>query len=285
MADLLDLGEARLRGMDAAGIDVQILSLTSPGVQVFDPATAVSVMRDVNDRMVAAIRANPTRFGGLATVAPQAPADSAKELQRAVQTLKLNGAIINSHTNGEYLDQQKFWPILEAIEALDIPLYIHPRDPSPGLAMPLEIFGFAVGWGYAVETGTHAIRLIGAGVFDRFPKLRVVLGHLGETLPFLLERLDNRYLWQTNLFGKRIIKRLTSEYFRDNFLITTSGMNYSAPLKAALSAMGQDKVLFAADHPMEVQKDAVDEMEAIDIPAAVKRQIFETNNQRVFKIS
>jgi 5-carboxyvanillate decarboxylase len=285
MSDLLDLDAGRLQGMDAAGIDVQILSLVSPGVQVFDPTTAVAIMRDVNDRMAAAIQAHPTRFGGLATVAPQAPAESAKELQRAIHALHLNGAIINSHTNGEYLDDAKYWPILEAIEALDIPLYIHPRDPSPGLAGPLDIFGFAVGWGYAVETGTHAVRLIGAGVFDRFPKLRIVLGHLGETLPFLLERLDNRYLWQTTLFNHRLIERLPSEYFRDNFLITTSGMNYSAPLKAALSAMGPDKVLFAADHPMEVQKDAVTEMEAIDISPAVKAQIFEKNVQRVFNIA
>jgi 5-carboxyvanillate decarboxylase len=285
MADLLDLDAGRLQGMDAAGIDVQILSLVSPGVQVFEPATAVAIMRDVNDRMASAIQAHPTRFGGLATVAPQAPAQSAKELQRAIHALHLNGAIINSHTNGEYLDDAKYWPILEAIEALDIPLYIHPRDPSPGLAGPLDIFGFAVGWGYAVETGTHAVRLIGAGIFDRFPKLRIVLGHLGETLPFLLERLDNRYLWQTTLFNHRVIKRLPSEYFRDNFLITTSGMNYSAPLQAALTAMGADKVLFAADHPMEVQKDAVTELEAIDIAPAVKAKIFQSNVQRVFKIA
>ena len=285
MANLLDLGEGRLRGMDEAGIDVQILSLVTPGVQSFDAATAISLMRDVNDRMQAVIKAHPTRFGGLATVAPQAPAESAKELERAVHALHLNGAIINSHTNGEYLDNQRYWPILEAIEALDIPLYIHPRDPAPGLAGPLDIPGFAVGWGYAVETGTHAVRLIGGGVFDRFPRLRIVLGHLGETLPFLLDRLDNRYLWQTNVFGHRSIKRLPSEYFRDNFLITTSGMNYSAPLKAALAAMGPDKVLFAADHPMEVQKDAVDELEAIDIAPEVKAKIFETNVRRVFRMS
>ncbi|MGC3981391.1 MAG: amidohydrolase family protein [Steroidobacteraceae bacterium] len=285
MKNLLDIGEGRVKGMDADGVDIQVLSLSSPGVQTFAPATAVSMARQVNDQMAEVIKKYPTRFGGLATIAPQAPAETVKELERCIKTLKLNGGIINSHTNGEYLDDKKYWPILEAFEALDVPLYIHPRDPSPGLEGPLAIQGFAVGWGYAVETGTHALRMIAGGVFDQFPKLRIVLGHLGETLPFLLDRIDNRYQWQFNTFGlKPTLKRLPSEYFRDNFVVATSGMNYSAPVLAALAAMGPDKVLFAADHPMEVQKDAVDEMEAIKLSVAVKKKVFETNARRVFKI-
>lgn len=282
MPDLLDIGAGRIRGMDADGVDVQILSLTSPGVQLFAPDTAASMARDVNDRAAESVRNWPTRFAALATVATPAPAAAAKEIERAIRQLKFNGALINSHTNGEYLDDQKYWPILEAIEALDVPLYIHPRDPAPGLEGPLAIPGFAVGWGYAVETGTHALHLIAGGVFDRFPKLRVVLGHLGETLPFLLDRLDNRYLWQKNLFNLPGLRRLPSEYFRDNFVITTSGMNYAAPVRAAISAMGIDKVLFAADYPMEVQKDAVREMEAITLSADERRRIFDTNARRVF---
>jgi 2,3-dihydroxybenzoate decarboxylase len=240
--------------------------------------------RSINDYLAAAIKAYPTRFAGLATLAPQRPAETARELERAVRQLGLKGGIINSHTNGEYLDDAKYWPILEAFEALDVPLYLHPRDPSPGLEVPLAIPGFAVGWGYAVETGTHALRMIAGGVFDRFPRLRIVLGHLGETLPFLLDRIDNRYQWQMKLFGLKGLKRLPSAYFRDNFVVTTSGMNYSAPVKAALEALGPDRILFAADYPMEVQKDAVDELEAIDIPAADKRRIFDTNPRRVFGI-
>lgn len=285
MKNLLDLGAGRVQGMDADGVDIQILSLSSPGVQTFAPATALSMARQINDQMAEVIKKYPTRFAGLATIAPQAPAETVKELERCIHTLKLNGGIINSHTNGEYLDDKKYWPILEAFQALDVPLYIHPRDPSPGLEVPLSIPGFAVGWGYAVETGTHALRMIAGGVFDQFPKLRVVLGHLGETLPFLLERIDNRYHWQFNTFGLQpTLKRLPSEYFKDNFVITTSGMNYSAPVKAALEAMGPDKVLFAADHPMEVQKQAVDEMESIKLSAEVKKKIFETNARRVFKL-
>jgi 5-carboxyvanillate decarboxylase len=284
MPNLLDIGAGRITNMDADGVDIQVLLLTSPGVQIFAPDTAISMARDINDRLADAIKAHPTRFAGLATVAPQKPEETAKELARAVSSLGLKGGIINSHTNGEYLDDKKYWPILEAAQALDAPIYIHPRDPSPSLEVPLTVPGFEVSWGYAVETGTHAIRLIGGGVFDQFPKLRIVLGHLGETLPFLLGRLDNRYRWQKDLFGLKSLKRLPSEYVRDNFIVTTSGMNYSIPVKAALEALGPDKVLFAADYPMEVQKDAVDEMEAIDISVDLKKRIFETNPRRVFKI-
>lgn len=285
MPNLLDLGEGRVQGMDAAGVDVQILSLSSPGVQTFEPATAVSMAREVNDQMAEYIRKYPTRFGGLATIAPQAPAETVKELERCIKTLGLNGGMINSHTNGEYLDNKKYWPILEAFEALDVPLYIHPRDPVPGLEVPLAIPGFAVGWGFAVETATHALHMIAGGVFDQFPKLRVVLGHLGETLPFLLDRMDNRYIWQFNTFNQqRPIKRLPSEYIHDNFVVTSSGMNYSAPVKAAIEALGADKVLFSVDHPMEDQTQVVKEAELIQLPADVKKKFYETNAKRVFKL-
>jgi 5-carboxyvanillate decarboxylase len=284
MPNLLDVGAGRIRGMDEDGVDVQLLQLVSPGVQSFDVGTALSMAKLVNDRLADTVKQYPTRYAALATIAPQAPAETAKELERAVRTLGLKGGIIDSHTNNEYLDDQKFWPIFEAAQALDVPIYLHPREPSAGLAGPLAVPGFTIGWGYSVETGTHAIRLIGAGVFDQFPKLRIVLGHLGETLPFLLDRLDNRYLWQTNLFGQKALPRLPSEYFRDHFVITTSGMNYDAPVRAALEAMGPDKVLFAADYPLEVQKDAVVEMEGIKLPADLKKKIFETNAARVFKL-
>jgi len=285
MANLLDIGDGRIRGMDADGVDVQILSLVSPGVQAFAADTALSMAHDVNDRMAAAIKAHPTRFAGLTTLAPQAPGESAKELERCIQTLKLQGGIINSHTNGEYLDNIKYWPLFEAAQALDVPIYLHPRDPSPGLELPLAVPGFAVGWAYAVETGTHAIRLIGAGVFDRFPKLKLVLGHLGETLPFLIDRIDNRFAWQMDAFRmKSQLQRKPGDYLRDNFVYTTSGMNYEAPVLAAIKAMGADKIIFSADYPMEVQKDAVEGMEAISLTPAVRKQVFETNARRVFKL-
>lgn len=285
MTELLDMGTGRVHGMDAAGVDLQVLSVTSPGVQKFSPDIAIALARQANDVMHDTIKKYPQRFAGLAVIAPQAPLQTIKELERCIKTLGFCGGLINSHTNGEYLDEPKYWPILEAFAALDVPLYIHPRDASPGLEVPLNMPGFAVGWGYGVETGTHALRLIAAGVFDRLPNLRIVLGHLGETLPYILDRLDNRYLWQFNVFGiKPPLKRLPSEYFREHFVVTTSGMNYRAPLDAALAALGPDKVLFAADHPMEVQKDAVDEMEAMPLPPDLKRKIFETNARRVFRL-
>lgn len=282
---LLDVGNGRIAGMDAAGIDMQILSLVSPGVQAFDKATAASLARLANDRLAAAVKAYPTRFAGLATFAPQDPAQAAKELQRAVTELKLNGALVNSHTDNEYLDDAKFWALFEAAEALDIPIYIHPREPSAGLEKPLAMPGFTVGWGYAVETGTHALRLISAGVFDRFPKLQIVLGHMGEGIPFLLDRIDNRYRFETGLFARKLpLKRLPSDYFRDNFLVTTSGMNYAAPLEATIDTVGVDRVLYAIDYPFEDQPACVKAIEAMALPDADKKKICETNVRRAFKL-
>lgn len=281
---LLDLGEGRLRGMDAAGVDMQILSLGSPGVQNFDPATAVSLARLANNRLAAAIKAHPTRFAGLATFAPQDPAAAVKELQRCATELKLTGALVNSHTNGEYLDDPKYWPILEALEALNLPLYIHPRDAAPGVA-GAAVPGFTVGWGFAVETGTHALRLIGSGVFDRFPKLTVVLGHMGEGIPFFLERIDNRWNFENAMFPTSVkLERKPGEYFRNNFLVTTSGMNVGPPLAATIATVGVDRVLFAIDYPFEDQPQCVAAFDAIPLSVEDKRKICETNVRRTFRL-
>ncbi|MBL8270655.1 amidohydrolase family protein [Steroidobacter sp.] len=281
---LMDLGEGRLRGMDAAGIDMQILSLGSPGVQNFDVPTAVSLGKLANDRLAAAIKAHPTRFAGLATFAPQDPAAAVKELERCANELKLTGALVNSHTNGEYLDDPKYWPILEALEALNLPLYIHPRDAAPGVA-GAAVPGFTVGWGFAVETGTHALRLIGAGIFDRFPKLTIVLGHMGEGIPYFLERIDNRWDFENALFPTSAkLKRKPGEYFRNNFLITTSGMNVAAPLAAAIATVGIDRILFAVDYPFENQPKSVADFDAIALSVEDKRKICETNVRRTFRL-
>lgn len=283
---LLDIGAERILSMDAAGIDMQILSIVSPGVQHFDAAMAVSMARLANDRLSDAVKAHPTRFAGLAAFAPQDPAAATKELERAVNQLGLHGALVNSHTHGEYLDDQKFWPIFEAAEALDIPLYIHPREPSPAMAGPLAMPGFIVGWAYAVETGTHALRLISAGVFDRFPRLKIVLGHLGEGIPFMLERIDNRYQFETAMFERASkLKRLPGEYFRDNFFVTTSGMNFRAPLMATLDALGIDRVLFAVDYPFDDQRTCAAAIDAMPLSPEDKRRICETNARSVFGLS
>src|SRR5882672_8498048 len=270
-AKLGDLGEGRLRQMDADGIDMQLLLLSSPGVQTLEEPLATALAAMSNDRLAQAVRNYPDRLAGLAAVAPQNPQKAAAELQRAV---------INSHTNGEYLDDKKFWPILESAEALDVPIYIHPRDPSPQLGGPLGIPGFLVGWAWALEVGTHAIRLIGAGIFDEFPNLKIVIGHMGEGIPFLLPRLDNRYTRDRG--PKR--KYTPSEYFKQHFAITTSGMNYRPQLAMTIEELGIDRVLFAADWPFEPSKEAVEGVENARLSDSDKKKVFHTNAARVFSL-
>lgn len=283
--DLLDLGDGRIRAMDEDGIAMQVMVIGSPGVQVFDPVQGGELSKLANDRLAAACRAHPTRLAGLATLAPQAPQSAAAELQRAVKSLGLKGAIINSHTHGEYLDDKKFWPIFESAEALDVPVYIHPREPGPGLAGPLAMPGFRVAWGYAIETGTHIMRLIAGGVFDAFPRLKIVIGHMGESIPFTLDRIDNRYLWENRMAGlSPRIKRLPSEYFRDNIVVTTSGMNYRLPLMMTVELLGADNVLFAADWPFERVRNSVDAMDAMPLSEADKAKIYHLNAKQVFAL-
>lgn len=285
MPDLLDIGEGRVARMDADGVDVQLLALAGPGVQSFDPDTAISLARAVNDRLAEAVKAHPTRLAGLATMAPQNPEASALELERAVNSLGLRGAMINGHTHGVYLDDPSVLPIFAAAEALDVPVYIHPREPSALLAAA-AVPGFNVSWGYGVEAGTNVVRLIAAGVFDRHPRLRVVMGHLGETIPFLLDRMDNRYAWESAVFGLSKLERRPSEYVAENLFVTSSGMNYAVPLAATLNALGPDKVLFAADYPFEDQRGAVQAMDSVmdtlGLPAEERAQIYEGNARAVF---
>ncbi|HLI19775.1 MAG TPA: amidohydrolase family protein, partial [Stellaceae bacterium] len=283
--DLLDLGEGRIKAMDEDGITKQLIVIGSPGVQNFDPVQGYEMSKLVNDRLSAACRAHPDRFAGLAAVAPQAPETAARELERAVKTLGLKGAHINSHTHGEYLDDKKFWAIFEAAQTLDVPIYIHPREPSPSLAGPLAMPGFRVGWGFAIETGTHIMRLIAGGVFDQFPRLKIVIGHMGENIPFSLDRIDNRYLWETGISGlPRKIKRLPSEYFRDNIIVTTSGMNFRLPLMMTIEALGIDNILFAGDWPFEVVRDSVDVVDALPLSESDKQKLYADNAKRVFKL-
>lgn len=285
MPQLLDIGAGRIAQMDADGVDIQVLALSAPGVQKFDPETGLALARLSNDRLAEAIAAWPDRFAGLAVAPPQAPDMAAKELDRAITGLGLNGLVINSHTNDEYLDDPKFWPLLEAAEALEVPIYLHPREPGAALWDGLmAMSGFTVGWAYAVETGTHALRLIAAGVFDRFPKLQIVLGHLGETLPFLLDRIDNRYPFEIGVTGKTPLARKPSEYFRSNFSVATSGMNYPAQLRAVIDILGAERIMFAADHPLENQKEVVGDFGRIPLSIDERRQISELTARRVFRL-
>lgn len=283
---LVDIGAGRIAQMDVDGIDVAILSITSPGVQPFDAVTATRLARDANDALAQAVRAHPTRLAALATVAPQYPSGAAQELERAVQTLGMKGYLINSHTMGEYLDDRKFWPIFEAAQALDSPLYLHPREPAPGMVAPFLDYGlYFAGFGFAVETSLHALRLIMSGVFDEFPKLRIVLGHMGEGLPFWLQRIDNRYLLQVKIGAVKKLARLPSEYFLDNFVITTSGVMSAPALKLSIEVLGIERIMFAADYPYESVEEGVTFLDTVDITEEQRKAIYSTNAERYFKLN
>jgi 5-carboxyvanillate decarboxylase len=280
------LDERRIADMDASGIDVQILSLTSPGVQVFDAATAVSVARSSNDELAQAIGRFPGRLAGLAAVAPQSPGEAAKELERGVRKLGLKGAILNSHTLGEYLDEPKFWELFAAAEALDAPVYLHPNSPSKGLIAPLLARGLdGAIFGFGVETGMHLLALITSGVFDRFPKLKLVVGHLGEALPFWLFRLD--YMHRATVASKRYqvlkpLRRRPSDYMRENVYVTNSGMAWAPAITFCQQVLGVDRVLYAMDYPYQFVAAEVGEMERAAIPAEHRAMFYEANARRVF---
>jgi 5-carboxyvanillate decarboxylase len=286
---LVDLGDQRLRHMDERGIDMQIVALTSPGVQVMPAGEATRFAAYANDVLAEGCRKHPTRFAGLTAVAPQDAKAAAKELERGVTKLGLKGAIINSHTFGEYLDDEKFFPLLEAAEALDAPIYLHPQVPWKTMSAPFLDVGLdGAIYGFGVETGLHLLRLITTGVFDRFPKLTVVVGHLGEALPFWMYRLD--YMNRAGVVSKRYerMKPLqlgrVSEYLRRNVFITSSGFAWGPAIKFCQEVLGADRVMYAMDYPYQHDLAEVVASDDIDMPDDVKAAFFQTNAERVFKL-
>lgn len=279
---MLDVDGERLELMDRDGVAMHLLSLTSPGVQLFAAATAVSMAKLANDRMAEVIARHPTRYGGLASFAPQDPAAAVKEMERAVRELKLNGFIVNSHTNNEYLDQEKYWPILEAAEALDSALYIHPRSPADTMAAPFSDYNMhAAIWGFQAETGTHAMRIILSGVLDRFPRLKIVLGHMGESIPYNLWRADHWYHCRRGIQPSSL---QPSDVFKRNFLITTSGVEDTRVLDYCLKWLGPDRIMWAIDYPYEESAPATRFMNEAPIPDADKEKIFHLNAERLFRL-
>jgi 2,3-dihydroxybenzoate decarboxylase len=286
---LQDLGERRLGDMDESGIDLQILSLTSPGVQVFDVATACAIARDANDELASAIASHPDRYAGLAAAAPQDPAAAAKEIERGVRGLGLKGVILNSHTQGEYLDDPKFWPIFEACEALGVPVYLHPNTPSKAMIAPFVEAGLdGAIYGFGVETGLHLLRIIVRGVFDRFPGLRIVVGHCGEALPFWLFRLD--YMHRATIASSRYpfmkpLQRRPSEYLRENVYVTTSGMPWEPAILFCRSVLGADRVMYAMDYPYQFVRDEVLASDRLALAPAEKKEFFQGIAERVFGLA
>ncbi len=282
---LLDIEVARLRDMDANGVDMHLLSLTAPGVQMFDADTASELATLANDRLAEVIARHPTRFAGLASFAPHAPKRAAKEMERAIKKLKLNGFVVNSHTNSEYFDNPKYWPVLEAAEALDACIYIHPRAASDNFKGPLQHYGMdSAMWGYGMEVGTHVVRMMASGVFDHFPKLKICIGHMGEAVHFWLWRLTfmNSRAQQT---GRSPQTQLTmDEYFRRNFVITTSGVEDPLALEYSIKKIGADNVLWAIDYPYQPSAPAVAFMDAAPISDEDKAKIYHKNAERIFHI-
>jgi len=257
-ARLMDLGDGRIAEMDAHGIDVQVLSMVQPGLEHSEAKSAVPVAQAFNDRIAEAISAHPDRFAGFAALPTPDPGAAAEELARAVRELGFKGALVNGRTLERFLDDQFFWPIFESAEGLGVPIYLHPM-PLPKAVYDAYYSGFgdAVGfmlaapaWGWHIETGLHALRLILAGVFERFPKLQIIIGHMGEVIPFMLARIDEVLRGRTALDpATSPIELSVPEYFQRNFHITTSGLFTDPPLRCAIDTLGIDKILFAVDHP------------------------------------
>lgn len=282
-----DIDEFRLSEMDAHRIRKQVLSITSPGVQHLRKEEAVALARLTNDRMADAVRKHPERFDALAACAPQDPQQAAREIERTVEQYGFKGALINSHTKGEYLDEEKFWPILEVLNELEVPLYLHPNTPSPHMIQPMLKHALETAtWGFAVETGMHALRLIMGGIFDRFDKLKLVLGHSGEGLPLWLDRIDDRHAFFASVDSTGMVPRIRrkpSEYVHSHIYVTTSGQNFTQPVMFIANVMGSDNVMYAADYPYEsmATRAAID---ALPMADSDKRKLFAENAKRIFNL-
>ena len=276
LSRLTDFGEMRLNAMDEAGIARAILGLAGPGVQAErDTATAVRRASAANDFLAREIAKRPDRYSGFAHLPMQDARAAAHELERCMRELKFCGAMINGHTNGQYLDHPALYPFWERAEALNALVYLHPADPlTPAPVLEGHKGLRRATWEWTFETGSHALRLIFGGLFDRFPGARLGLGHLGETIPFLLWRFDSRA--GPNFYAIKLGKP-PSQYFKDNFVVTTSGMCSAEPLDCTLAALGHERVMFAADYPFESAPEAGAFMDEVPLAEPVREAIAANN--------
>ena len=277
---LSDLGAARLAAMDAAGIDMQVLSHTAPATQNLQPEAAIRLARETNDFLYRTVAATPDRFAGFAILPTPDPAASVAELERGVVELGFKGAMVHGLTHGEFMDAKKFWPIFALAEQLDVPIYIHPAEPHPTV---IELYYkeypimARAGWGFGVETATLAIRLILSGLFDAHPKLKIIIGHLGEGLPYSL--------WRCNAILSRVLKEKTfREYFSQHFYITTSG-NFSHPaLLCAVMEVGADRILFSIDYPYASDVEGRRFVDTAPLSRADKDKILSHNARQLLRL-
>ena len=286
---LLDLGEQRLRHMDETGIDKAVLALTAPGAQpLTDLDEARGVAQRANDYLAEHVAAHPHRYIGMTTVAPQDPQWSAGEIRRGARQLNFKGVQINSHTQGEYLDHPKFDPIFRALAETGQPLYIHPSSPPDAMIGPMLDAGLdGAIFGFGVEVGLHLLRLITSGIFDRYPQLQIMVGHMGEALPFWIYRID--YMHQATVRSKRYpciqpLQKTILEYLRSNVLITTSGMAWAPAILFTQQVVGEDRVMYAMDYPYQFHADEVRTHDNLEIPLATKKKLMQTNAERWFRL-
>ncbi|HEX4282078.1 MAG TPA: amidohydrolase family protein [Solirubrobacteraceae bacterium] len=282
-AKLDDVGDQRLADMDAGGIDVQVLSHGAPGTEQLEAAQAIRLAREANDYLADAVAAHPDRFAAFATLPTAAPGAAADELERATGELGFKGALINGHVQGKFLDAPEFWPIFERAERLGVPIYVHPTVPPPavreayygGLTPQFAQALSMAGWGWHVDTGLHGLRLIAGGVLDEYPTLQIIIGHMGEALPFFLARSSRVLQQQAGL------SRPLEEYMTSNFHVTTSGMFSYPPLILLLDVIGVDRVMFSVDYPYSSNSEGRDFVMSAPISDADREKIAHGNAERL----
>lgn len=289
---LLDIQDTRLRLMDQHGIDMMILSLNAPAVQAIpDTGKAVEISRRANDALAEECAKRPDRFRAFAALPLQDPEAASRELERCVKDLGFVGALVNgfsqrSDTNDLlYYDLPQYRSFWTTVAALDVPFYLHPRNPLPQDSRIYEGHPWLMGptWAFAQETAVHALRLMGSGLFDEHPGLQIILGHMGEGLPYMMWRIDNRNAW-VKVPPKYPAKRRIADYFNENFYITTSGNFRTQTLIDAMLEIGSDRILFSTDWPFENIDHAADWFDNATISEADRTKIGRTNAKALFNL-
>ena len=289
-ARLLDMQDRRLREMDAHGIEMMLPSLNAPAVQAIpNRARAIEVARRANDFLAEEVAKRPTRFQGLAALPMQDPQEAARELVRCVRELGFKGALVNGFsqigeaTNATYYDLKQYWPFWAEVERLGVPFYLYPRNPLPAHAHIYDGHPWLLGptWAFGQETAVHALRLMASGLFDVHPQLKIVIGHMGEGLPYSMWRVDNRNAW-VKAPKTYPAKKPLAEYFRGNFHITTSGNFRTQTLIDAMLEIGADRILFSADWPFENIDHAAAWFDACPISEGDRVKIGRTNARQLF---
>jgi gamma-resorcylate decarboxylase len=290
---LTDFQDKRLRLMDASGVEIMILSLNAPAVQAIpDVKRATTVAREANDILAAKITKRPDRFEGFAALAMQDPDEASRELRRCVKELGFVGALVNGFSQAGdpnsalYYDLPQYRPFWKTVADLDVPFYLHPRNPLPGDIRAYEGHNWLLGpnWAFHAETAVHALRLIGSGLFDEYPNLQIILGHLGEGIPAYLWRIDNRNNWM-NAPHKYAAKKSVADYFRKNFVVTTSGNFSTSALNQSIAEIGIERVLWSADYPFEDISDAADWIDAAPMSETDRQKLVRENALKLFKLA